>query len=87
MPTPETNYLLIHEQQQKIIALETRLEVMEFFIKKQFPEFYAGEADTVVDPEFNDVVIDTAAPLAEELPQPNTGLVPLEDTPNVQQGE
>lgn len=37
--------------------LAARFSIMEFFIKEQFPNFFAGEAKTVADPELNPINI------------------------------
>lgn len=49
--------LLLTDLRRDFNALQTRHDAMEYFIKKEFPEYFAGEADTVVDPELKPIPI------------------------------
>lgn len=48
-------YLLIRDQAKAIAALNTRLEVLEYFVKDKFPGEFAGEVGTVIDPDLHPV--------------------------------
>ena len=78
--TVEQLYLRLFDEIKAREALQTRVEVLEYFVKEKFPEYFAGEVGTVADPELKPVITTDAEPLVGELPQPNTGLVPLEET-------
>lgn len=55
--TPERVYLHLRDEVQTREALQTRVDVLEHFIKMQFPEFFAGEVGTVVDPDLKPIPI------------------------------
>jgi hypothetical protein len=42
---------------KEVAALRTRVDVLSHFITMKFPEFFAGEAQTVVDPDLKPVQI------------------------------
>lgn len=50
----ERVYLELRDEVQLREALETRVQVLEHFIKDQFPGYFAGEVVTVVDPDLHD---------------------------------
>lgn len=63
-------YLLIRDQAKLIAAQNTRLEVLEYFIREKFPGDFAGDVGTVVDPELNPVVLNLG-PLVSDLRKEN----------------
>jgi hypothetical protein len=63
--TPERLYLYHRELVKKCEALETRVQVLEHFVMMKFPEYFAGEARTVTDPDLAPVVIDARTLNAE----------------------
>lgn len=81
----ETLYLRLYDEIREREALQTRVEVLEYFIKEKFPGDFAGVVGTIVDPELNPVITVDSSPMVGELPQPNTGLVPLEETENARE--
>lgn len=50
-------YLMVRDLEKSRDALNTRVEVLEHFIRERFPEYFAGEVGTVVDLELNPVQI------------------------------
>lgn len=60
--TPERVYLLLREEVLLREALQTRVDVLEHFIKRQFPEYFAGEAETEVDPSLKPIPITYGTP-------------------------
>lgn len=50
-------YLRFRDALTKLDALTTRVDVLDYFIKKQFPEHFAGEAETVPDDDLNPIPI------------------------------
>lgn len=60
--TPERVYLYHRELEKLVQAQETRLQVLEHFIKQQFPEYFAGEVGTVVDDDINPIAITYGEP-------------------------
>lgn len=42
-------------------ALNTRVQVLEYFIRERFPEYFAGEVGTIADPELKPIEIDLKA--------------------------
>lgn len=55
--SPEALYLRLYDEMKKREFLETRVDVLEHFIKLQFPEHFAGEAGTIADPELKPIPI------------------------------
>lgn len=55
--TPETLYLHLYHEIKAREILQTRVDVLEHFIKQRYPEYFAGEAETVADPELNAIPI------------------------------
>lgn len=49
--------MYLREAEKTIERLTTRVDVLEHFIKMQFPEYFAGEVGTVVDLELNPIPI------------------------------
>ncbi len=41
--SPEELYLSLHDLRKTVDAQRTRIEVLEYFIKQQFPGMFAGE--------------------------------------------
>lgn len=83
MPTMETLYLQLHDERKQREALEVRLKRLEDFIQNKYagelsPPFAGDHGELGTDPTLNPVVIDFNAPTVEELPQTETGLVPME---------
>lgn len=54
--------MYLRDETQRREALQTRVDVLEHFIKMQFPEYFAGEAETVVDLGLNPIPIVYGAP-------------------------
>ncbi len=48
---------LLYNEVKTREALQTRVDVLEHFIKMQFPEHFAGEANTIADPELKPIEI------------------------------
>lgn len=57
--TLERLYLLLHDLRQDFEALKTRHDAMEGFIKDQYPQYFAGDAGTVADPDLSPVNLET----------------------------
>lgn len=53
----EVLYLRYLDLQRSHEFLTERVNQLEKFIKDQYPQFFAGEAETVVDPELNAVTL------------------------------
>lgn len=53
--TPETLYLQLHDLRKQVEFLTSRHDEMERFIKDQYPQYFAGEVGTTIDPELNPV--------------------------------
>jgi len=53
--------LRLHNLQTAHDALNTRVQVLEHFIKERFPEYFAGEAGTVADPDLRPIELDLKA--------------------------
>jgi len=60
--TNENLYLRLRDEIRAREYLQTRVDVLEHFIKMQYPEFFAGEVGTVVDPELNPIPISFGKP-------------------------
>lgn len=78
----EEIYLQLRDEIRKRENLEVRVNVLDDFIKKQYPGFFAGEAETIADPAIAPLEIPLGK-LVGELPQDKTGLVLLEETDGV----
>jgi len=55
--TAETLYLRLFDEMKKREFLETRIDVLEHFIKMKYPNEFAGDADTITDPELKAINI------------------------------
>lgn len=53
----ETLYLRLYDLTKQVEAIDTRLAVMEHFIKQRYPQYFAGEVGTVADPELKPIEI------------------------------
>lgn len=62
MISNERLLLLITDERRARETLQTRVDVLEHFIKREFPEYFAGEAETIVDPTLNPIPITFTAP-------------------------
>jgi len=51
-----------HDRSKEIEFLTTRVDVLEHFIRMQYPEYFAGEVGTKVDPELHPIPIVYGAP-------------------------
>ncbi len=60
--TPEGVYLRLRDEVIARERLQTRVDVLEHFIKEQYPGYFAGEAETVADPELKPIPIIFGAP-------------------------
>ena len=60
--TPEGLYLRLRDEIKAREYLQTRVDVLENFIKMQFPEYFAGEAETIADPALKPIPISFGAP-------------------------
>jgi hypothetical protein len=49
--------------------MRVRFEIMEKFVKDQYPAYFAGEVGTVVDPDLNPIPIVYGAPQEIGIPQ------------------
>jgi len=58
----ETLYLRLRDETKAREYLQTRVDVLEHFIKQQFPEYFAGEVGTVVDPELKPIELNYGDP-------------------------
>lgn len=63
--TLEELYLVSRDQKRTIDYLTTRLEVIELFLKRQYPEYFAGEVGTICDPDLNPIPIVFGTPQEE----------------------
>lgn len=50
-------YLALTDLQKEKDALNTRVEVLEHFIRERFPEYFAGEVGTEIDPDIKPIEI------------------------------
>lgn len=60
--SPENLYLRLRDEIRAREYLQTRVDVLEHFIKMQYPEYFAGEAETEVDPDLNPIPISFTKP-------------------------
>lgn len=60
--TPERVYLLLREAEKKIETQDVRIQVLEHFIRERFPEYFAGEAGTTIDPELKAIELTFGEP-------------------------
>lgn len=63
--TNEEMYLLLRDQKRAHDELKTRVDVLEWFIKERYPQYFAGEIGTVVDPDLNPIPITFDKPQEE----------------------
>ena len=64
--SPERLLMRLRTEEKAREELQVRVDVLEHFIKRQFPEFFAGEVGTVCDPDLKPIPIIYGAP--QEVP-------------------
>jgi len=51
------NYIELRDEIRQRKELQVRFDLMEQFVKERYPEYFAGEVGTVVDPDLKPIPI------------------------------